>query len=159
ETGTRERLYEEWVAALGKATRVVHEPFAFEALREGNRIAFGRAEIPTYEFAAAKTVFTLGADFVDTWVSPVQHARGFADSHGRGALAGGRCVTFEPRLSLTGSNADEWVAIRPGTEALVALALAQSILSQGLAKGSPGAFGGLLAGYAPEKVADRVGVP
>ena len=77
ETGTRERLYEAFVSALGNAQRVVHEPFAWEALREGNRLSFGRPEIPTYDFEAATTVFTFGADFLETWVSPVEHSRRF----------------------------------------------------------------------------------
>ncbi len=156
ETGTRERLYEAFVTALGNAERVVHEPFAWEALREGNRLSFGRAEIPTYDFEAATTVFTFGADFLETWVSPVEYARRFARSHG-GDASRGRMVAFEPRLSLTGSNADEWVAVKPGAEALAALAMAQVIVAEGLAKGPVGGVD--LSKYTPEAVADQVGVP
>ena len=157
ETGTRAALYDAFVGALGSAERVVHEPFAWEALREGNRLAFGRAEIPTYDFAAAGSVFTFGADFLETWISPVEYARTFAARHGGDKLELGRLITFEPRLSLTGSNADEWVAIKPGTEALAALAMAQVIVAEGLARGSTGGLD--LTPYAPANVAEQVGVP
>ena len=33
----------------------------------------------------------------------------------------GYFVAVEPRLSLTGANADEWVAVRPGSEVALAL--------------------------------------
>lgn len=155
ETGTRQALYEAFVAAVGNAARVVHEPFAYEPLREGNRQSFGRADIPTYDFAAAGTVFTFGADFLETWISPVQYARDFASTHG-GESSKGRLVTFESRLSLTGSNADEWVALRPGTEALAALAMVQVIVAEGLAKGPTGGVN--LSNYTPAAVAERVGV-
>ncbi|MGH7726456.1 MAG: molybdopterin-dependent oxidoreductase [Candidatus Eiseniibacteriota bacterium] len=155
ETGTRERLYEAFVTALGNAQRIVHEPFAWEALREGNRLSFGRADIPTYDFEVATTVFTFGADFLETWLSPAENSRRFARSHG-GDASRGRMVAFEPRLSMTGSNADEWVAIKPGTEALAALAMAQVIVAEGLAKGPAGGVD--LSKYTPEAVAGQVGM-
>ena len=156
ETGTRQALYDQFIDALGQSSRWVHEPFAWEAVREGNRLSLGRAEIPTYDFAAAGTVFTFGADFLETWISPTEYARTFAATHG-GESSKGRMVAFEPRMSLTGQNADEWIAIRPGMEAVAALAMAQVIVAEGLAKGSAGGVN--LTPYAPATVAERVGVP
>src|SRR5689334_6178200 len=101
ESGTREGVYDAFVAALVTATRIAWEPFSWEAVREGNRLSFGQAKIPTYDFAAATTIFTFGADFLDTWISPVQYAQEFAKTHG-GDSSKGRMVAFEPRLSLTG---------------------------------------------------------
>ncbi|MEP7027556.1 MAG: molybdopterin-dependent oxidoreductase [Candidatus Eisenbacteria bacterium] len=156
ETGARQTVYDAFVGALSPAQRVAYEPFSWEAVREGNRLAFGKAVIPTYDFAAATTVFTFGADFMETWISPVEYARQFALRHGADSSQG-RLVAFEPRLSLTGSNADEWVAIQPGTEALAALAMAHEIVAAGLAKGPTGGID--LAKFAPEAVAGQVGVP
>jgi molybdopterin-containing oxidoreductase family iron-sulfur binding subunit len=155
ETGARQTVYDAFVAALAPATRVAWEPFSWEAVREGNRLSFGKPEIPTYDFAAATTVFTFGADFLETWISPTQYARGFAQTHG-GDSSKGRMVAFEPRMSLTGSNADEWVAILPGTEAIAALAMAAEIVSAGLAKGGSGGVD--LTKYAADTVAAQVGV-
>jgi anaerobic selenocysteine-containing dehydrogenase len=48
----------------------------------------------------------------------------------------GYLVQFEPRLSSTGASADEWVAIRPGAEGLVALGLGKILVQEGLLEGS-----------------------
>src|SRR5690606_11564506 len=62
--------------------------------------------------------------------------------------------------SMTGSNADEWLAAKPGTEGLLALALAHAALAAGggteAARAAPG---GGLERYAPAAVAATVGVP
>jgi len=46
---------------------------------------------------------------------------------------GAKMVTFDPRLSQTAGKSDEWFPIRPGTDAIVALAMANVIVSEGLA--------------------------
>ena len=127
-TGSLQRL-EGAVAAAAAGTHLVYEPFAHESLREANRRTFGIAAVPRFDFGAATMVVSFGADFLETWVSPVEHARGFA------ALRAKHDATFvsvEPRLSLTGANADEWVAIRPGGEMALALGMARVILTEGL---------------------------
>src|SRR5207244_2016998 len=67
-----------------------------------------------------------------------------------------------PRLSLTGLNADGWVAARPGTERLVALGLAHAIVDGGMVHGSAAphlrAIESAVAPYAPERVAGATGV-
>ena len=45
DTGAMDELVDEWLAAIG-GRRVRYEPFAYEALREGNRLAFGSADVP-----------------------------------------------------------------------------------------------------------------
>lgn len=43
-----------------------------------------------------------------------------------------KLVTLDPRLSKTAGNSDEWIPIRPGTDAVVALAMAHSIMKSEL---------------------------
>ncbi len=71
ETGAFGDLADEWMRAVG-GRRVAFEPFALEALREGNRLAFGTSAVPHYDFAAAKYIISFGADFMETWLSPVE---------------------------------------------------------------------------------------
>ena len=125
-----------------------------------SRRTFGRAEVPNFDFARARCVVSFGADFLETWLSPVGHARGFATMRARHD-GSGHLVAVEPRLSLTGANADEWVAIRPGTEAVLALGMARVILSEGLGQG-PGDRGQLLdpvSAYTPQAVEQQTEVP
>ena len=119
-------LADRFVQAIGARPRVTLEPFGYEAIRAANRQTFGRDAIPYYALQDAEVVISFGADFLETWLSNVDHARGFARMH---TFRDGRAGTFfhvEPRQSLTASNADEWVRNAPGTEGAIALAIAQA---------------------------------
>ena len=84
--GTFSDLLADWAGAAGG--RVVrYEPFDHEPVRAANRQVFGIDQLPSYDFAAAKYILSFGADFLETWLSPVEQQRGFAESHG---FAGGR---------------------------------------------------------------------
>jgi anaerobic selenocysteine-containing dehydrogenase/Fe-S-cluster-containing dehydrogenase component len=132
ETGSLGRLMDEWTRALGARPRIAYEPLGYEALRAANRITFGRDAIPDYAIGDSTYLLSFGADFLETWLSPVGYARDFARMH---AFRGGRAGMFvhvEPRQSMTAANADEWVKNAPGTEGLLALAMLKIILDEGL---------------------------
>ena len=160
EKGTFDRLISEWLAAIGSSGRVVYEPFGYEALRYANREVFGLDAIPWYDFASARFVVSFGADFLETWLNPVEQARNFANGHSYRDGQMGKFVHIEPRMSMTAISADEWIAPIPGSEALVALAMAQVILAEGL--GTPPSDARrltvLLNDYEPAAVAGRCGV-
>jgi molybdopterin-containing oxidoreductase family iron-sulfur binding subunit len=132
ESGTLGRLMDEWVRALGARPRIAYEPLGYEALRAANRIAFGRDTVPQYMIGESAYLLSFGADFLETWVSPVEHAGGLARMHGFSHGRAGTFVQIEPRLSMTGANADEWLRNAPGTEGLLALAMLKVILDDGL---------------------------
>ncbi|MGB3007890.1 MAG: 4Fe-4S dicluster domain-containing protein, partial [Chitinophagaceae bacterium] len=89
---------------------------------------FGK-KIPSYDFGAAKVIVSLGADFLGTWLSPVEFARGY--SKGRKIDEKNPVMNkhyhFEGHLSLTGSNADERFTHRPSETGAVVLALAAAV--------------------------------
>ncbi|MGH2552528.1 MAG: TAT-variant-translocated molybdopterin oxidoreductase [Chitinophagaceae bacterium] len=89
---------------------------------------FGR-KLPTYKFDAAKVIVSLGADFLGTWLSPVEYARGY--SKGRKIDEKNPSMSkhyhFESHLSMTGSNADERFTHRPSDTGAVALDLFNAI--------------------------------
>ncbi len=156
ESGSLAALMDRWVQALGARPRVTYEPFGHEALRAASRQVFGRDAIPYYAFDQAEVVLSFGADFVETWLSNVNHARDFARMHG---FRGGRAGTFihvEPRQSITAANADEWIRNAPGTEGLLALAVLRSLVDQGLADRR---FAEAVAGVDVARVAEQSGVP
>jgi len=153
-------LVDEWMKHVG-GRHVTYEPFAFEALREGNRMAFGTAAIPSYDFASAKYILSFGADFMETWLSPVAFQHGFSSAHGfqsgRDAQMA-KFVAVSPRMSLEGLNADEWIGVIPGSEGLLALAMAYVIQKSGGAPGDAGRLSDLLNRHRPALVADATGV-
>ncbi len=139
------------------ARRVEYEPLSEAPLREAARLAFGRDVIPTYRLDEADLIVSFGADFLETWLSPVEYGRSFTHAHAVDADDNkGRFVFLSPRLSLTGQNADEWVPLQPGSEAVVALAMA-NVLVRGGADAGP--YADLLQAYTPESAAQEAGIP
>ena len=157
ETGSLGTLARSLAASAG-GTSLAWEPFAYESLIEANRRTFGLAAVPYHDFARANTVVSFGADFLETWLAPVQQARDFAAMRAR---PDSYVISVEPRLSLTGANADEWVAVRPGGEMAVALAMAYVILSENLAPAVPERAGLLetVSAFKPEAVESATDVP
>src|SRR5512136_123566 len=125
EPGSTGALQREFMKGLGASPedRVVFEPFDLAPLREAGRILFGRPELPAFDLGRARTVVSFGADFVETWLSPVELARGLASGRGRTGADRTRLLWVGPRLSLTGVSADSWLSSRAGEELWVALAL------------------------------------
>ena len=161
-TGSMATLTATWVEALGGARWVRYEPFAYEAIRESNRQLFGQAEVPHYDFANADCLISFGADFLETFSSPVGYAR---DHAGQRRVRNGekaRFVQIEPRLSMTGASADEWHAVTPETEGLVAAAMVQTIVDEQRAQGvSPEnleRITALVSGTSPDTVAATTGL-
>ena len=84
---------------------------------------FGQSSLPVFDVGGAQVVFSFGANFLETWLSPVSYTRGFSGLRESRKKLRGTFVQFEARMSSTAGKADEWVALRPGTEAMLALAI------------------------------------
>ncbi len=160
ETGTFRTLAGEFAAASG-SKHVMYEPFAYETVRAANRVTLGLDVVPRYDLSEARCVITFGADFLETFGSPVAQARGFAAMRAKREDGGGHFVAVEPRLSTTAANADEWVAAKPGSEFALALGLAHVIVNEGLgsAAAERAALKAALAAWTPESVSEQTEVP
>ncbi|HEU0014083.1 MAG TPA: 4Fe-4S dicluster domain-containing protein [Longimicrobium sp.] len=107
--GTMDTLADDFVRAVG-GRRVVYAP-----LEDTPR---------DLQFADADLLVSFGADFLETWGSPVDYAWQFSQVRSYRNGTRGRFAWVGPHRPLTGLNADLWIQTRPGTEALVAQALA-----------------------------------
>ena len=137
-------------------TAVQHDGLSEAALREATRIAFGRDGVPRYDMESAHFLISFGADFLETWGSPVAYSRAFSRMSSVGDhQEKGQFVFVGPRLSLTGQNADEWMPIKPGAEAAVALGMAAEIAAGGA---DAGPWREVLAGYDVETAAAASGL-
>ena len=88
---------------------------------------FGQSALPFFDIANSDMVFSFGANFLETWLSPVAQTREYSSLRRGNPSKRGYFVQFEARMSQTGAKADEWIPITPGTEGLVALALGNLI--------------------------------
>lgn len=113
----------------------------------------GKSAMPFFDLENADVVLSFGANFLETWLSPVAFTRGYAKMRRGNPERRGYFVQFEPRMSQTASKADLWVPLRPGTEGLVALAIGRLVAE---AKG--GAIPTAFSSVDPLAVAEESGV-
>jgi molybdopterin-containing oxidoreductase family iron-sulfur binding subunit len=146
--------------SFGASPHYIYEPLATRINRAASEQVFGAAT-PRLLLDQAQLIVSFGADFLDTWVSPVHFAGQYArfrkatDSKPRGVL-----VQIEPRMTLTGANADRWIGIRPGTEGVLALGLANALLTAKPHAGAsvPPAIATAAAGFDRARVLADTGV-
>jgi anaerobic selenocysteine-containing dehydrogenase len=130
-TGLQGALWRRFAAAIGAPAPAFLEAPELEVERAAARIALGATDMPYFDLARTEYVLSIGAPMLDRWRSPVHYTRAFADMRRARATRRGKLVQAEARMSLTAANADEWLPIRPGTEGILARAIAGHILAQG----------------------------
>jgi anaerobic selenocysteine-containing dehydrogenase len=164
----RRDLVREFLAAAGSDRCFQPEPFGFPTLREANRLLYGVSELEAHDLENARFLISFGANLLESHTSPVRYNLGLA--HFRQGRAGtrGKYVQVESRFSLSAANADEWLPVRPGNEAQVALAMAHIILKERLFDESSARsrIAGLdsfrtwvLENYPPERISEAADVP
>jgi molybdopterin-containing oxidoreductase family iron-sulfur binding subunit len=160
--GSRDGFLERWLADLGAAPKVALEPLAHHAIKAANQLTFRRAEVPQYRIDEAALLLNFGSDFLETWLNPVENHRQYAAMHAYDEATGrkGRFIHLGPHCSLTGANADRWVSVKAGSEAVVALALAGEVLKANRSR-IPGSererLGDFLAPYSLARAVEESG--
>ena len=86
------------------------------------------------EVQQQKVIVSLGADFLGSWLSPVEFAKGYAAGRkiDEKNPSMSKHYQFEGYLSLTGASADERFVCRPSETGLVALALLSAVSGKGV---------------------------
>lgn len=127
-------LVSELTAALGAPPPVRYGAYGmFDARRtltEAAKLTFGVPSMPFFDLGESDFILSFGANFLETWVSPLAYARGLSQMRRGKNNARGRLVVIEPRQSVTSGTADLWLAPAPGTEALAAAALANLVAAR-----------------------------
>lgn len=110
---------------------------AFEALekislRKTMKEVFGQDRIPNFDIENSSYLMSFGSDFLSTWVSPTKYSRDYGEFR-QGHSYRGLHVQVDSRFSMTAANADEWVAVKPGSEGILAMSMMYVIMKDGLA--------------------------
>jgi molybdopterin-containing oxidoreductase family iron-sulfur binding subunit len=106
------------INGTSKVKRVQYDGISYGAIRKANEQNFGAAIIPSYDFSKAKTIVSVGADFLSTWLLSNEYAvqYGLNRVPGKGMS---KHYQFESIMSITGSNADGRAQIKPSESANV----------------------------------------
>jgi anaerobic selenocysteine-containing dehydrogenase len=153
-------LFELFMGELG-SDRLLHYDFAHpHALYAANKRLFGEHRLPYYDIRNTRYLLSFGADYLTNWLSPVHHSLGFGHSRHGNVGVRGRFVQIEPKMSVSGAAADEWIPARPGTEGFLALGIAHHIVADGRYQGDDaGEWRAALADWSSGRVAGLTGVP
>ena len=123
----------QFLAKYPGSRHVVYDADSYTGLLLANEASYGKRAIPSYNFDKAKVIVSLGADFLGTWLSPIEFAPQYAVGRkiNEKNPAMSKHYQFESILSLTGSNADERYIHKPSETGAVAVALLNALTGQG----------------------------
>lgn len=115
---------------------VTYDPISTSALLDANQQMYNKRVVPEYHFDKAQTIVGIEADFLGTWISPVEYAHDYSKKRKladkdipKAEQAMSQHIQFESRMSLTGSNADNRVLIKPSEQALALVTLYNEVAS------------------------------
>jgi len=147
-----------FMAQIG-STRLLHYDFEHpQTLYAANQRFFGQTQLPYYDIENTHYLLSFGADYLGQWLSPVHHSLGFGRSRHAHDFRG-QFIQIEPRMSMSGAAADEWIPANPGTEGILALGIAHHIVASGVYQGADRAdWSKTLADYSIERVAEQTGI-
>lgn len=119
----------QFIAKYPAVKHVVYDAISYSGMLQANEACYGKRTLPTFHFEKANTIVSLDADFLGTWLSPVEFSKGYA--HGR------KISAKNPKLSkhyqveaihtITGAAADERATCRPSEMGMVAVALYNAV--------------------------------
>jgi anaerobic selenocysteine-containing dehydrogenase len=165
--GTMGAVVERFAAGIGTTNVVSYDPFDPAPIRKAMELVTGISRLPAVDFANASYLLSFNANLFETFLSPVRNIYSYGQfRQGRPGVRG-KFVHAEPRLSQTAACADQWLPIKPGTEGLLALAIANVIVNEKLydadfvnqSTNGFAAWSAALADYAPDKIAAQIDVP
>ena len=110
------KLISEFSAANGNVTHVQMEAVSYSGMLDANEASFGVRALPTYNFDKAEVIVSFGADFLGNWLN-ADYAKQYVTARNpkNGKMA--KHYQVESTLSLTGSNADDRIQIKPSEQA------------------------------------------
>ncbi|WP_321289246.1 TAT-variant-translocated molybdopterin oxidoreductase [uncultured Sunxiuqinia sp.] len=123
------KIINQFLEAYPNISWIQYDAVSASGMLTANQKSFAKRAIPDYRFDQSKLVVSFGADFLGTWLSPVEYTKRYIS---RRKLDEGqkdmlRHYQFESAMSLTGSNADVRFPIKPSEEAGIVLALYNAI--------------------------------
>lgn len=177
--GLMRSLWERFLEAFGSPNYIDNQ-FQWEwTPDEGVFLTQGIHSIPAYDLYNVNYLLSFGSGLLESFWSPVQALSAYGYFRRGRSGQRGKLVQIEPRLSVTGIKADEWIPIRPGTEGMISLGIANMMIKEGLyskdfisnhtfgfenwtdanGKDHLGFKEFVLSEYEPDPVSKRTGVP
>ncbi|WP_321514725.1 4Fe-4S dicluster domain-containing protein [Marinifilum fragile] len=123
-------VIQKFIAQYPNVKWVQYDSQSHSALIQANKMCFGKAGIADYRFDYADMIVSFDADFLGTWLMPVEYIRQYTKKRklSDGNTSMSQHIQLESRLSLTGSNADKRIPVKPSEQKLLLAQLYNEIL-------------------------------
>ncbi len=131
---TTKEVINRFLSRYPNARHIQYDPVSYSGMLLANEASYGKKAMPSYHFDEAETIFSLGADFLGTWLSPVEFSSGYIKNRKINARDGksvrmNKHYQVEAVMSMTGANADERATCKPSEFGNVAAALYAAVTS------------------------------
>lgn len=126
---------DEFIAAYPTAKLIEVDAVSYSGIIKANERTFGKAALPQYRFDNADVIVSVGADFLNTWIDEVEFTKQYMSNRNHASLKNGkmsRHIQFESGLSVTGTNADVRVTIKPSEEGALLISLYNELTGSSL---------------------------
>ncbi len=120
---------ERFLAAHAGSQHIAYDPLSASAIASAHQQTHNLRAVPRYRFERADVIVSLNADFLGTWITPVEYTAAYRE--GRVPQGDAPQMSYhlqiESRVSLTGCNADERWVVPPETAGAMAVRLADAL--------------------------------
>ena len=126
-------VIQQFLAKYPGSKHVTYDAISYSGILLANEANYGKKAIPSYKFDNAKVIVSVGADFLGTWISPIEFAKQYATGRkiNEANPEMNKHIQFESVASLTGSNADERFLHRPSETGAIVAALLSAVNGAG----------------------------
>ena len=161
-----EDLIERFARAYGTPNLIKDDSVEVPAEKTGRMLADGNYSSLAYDLGKTSYVLAFGASILESERPLARNLRMWGKMR-RERPTRGKVVVFDPRYPMTAAKSDEWVPVKPGTDAALALAIANVVISEGLydrrfvadhVAGFEAFRDRALRQYSPEQVAADTGI-
>jgi molybdopterin-containing oxidoreductase family iron-sulfur binding subunit len=112
----------------GKDNVISYDSVSSAAMLDANESTFGMRSVPNYRFDKAEVIVSFNADFLGTWISPIEFSRQYIAGRNPEKRKMSRHVQVESHMSLTGSNSDNRILVKPSEQGAAIAHLCNAIL-------------------------------
>ncbi len=113
---TARAVVDRFLSAVPGSEHIVYDTLSASAIIDAHERTHGLRALPRYRFDRADVILGIDADFLGTWIAPVEYTAGYAARRVPGDQPPHMSyhAQIEARLSLTGARADRRVVVAPG---------------------------------------------
>ena len=163
---SNEDLIIRFARAFGTPNLITSDALEDESAKAGEWMADGQYTLSAYDLENTNYILSFGASILESQRPLARNLRMWGKIR-RERPNRAKVVVVDPRYSLTAAKSDKWIPIKPGTDAALAMGIANVIISEGLydknfvAKWTSGFEDYqklVLTEYSPESVSNITGI-